>query len=381
MDLRETDDQQFLRRAIREFAEAEIRPNVMAWDEAQAFPADLRSKLAPVGLMGIQVPEALGGSGQSAVGYCICIEELARVDPSIALSIAAHNGLAVAHLAYFGNDEQKAKYLKPLAEGKQWGAWALTEASSGSDAATMRTTAHRDGDSWVLSGAKQFITHGALAETMVVMAVTDRDQGTRGISAFVVPRGTPGLKAGKKENKLGMRASDTSEVVLQDCRVPASALIGAAGEGFLQSMQVLDAGRIGIAALAVGLAQGAYEAARRYALERRAFGQRIGEFQAIRWKIADMITRIHAARLLTYRAAWMRDNKIERTSLESSIAKLYSSEIAVRVAEEGVQIHGGYGFVKDYPAEKYFRDVKLCTIGEGTSEIQRLVIGRQLLGR
>ena len=381
MDLRETDEQQFLRRAIREFAETEIRPHVMAWDEAQAFPRELLPKLAAVGLMGIQVPDAFGGAGQSAVGYCICIEELARVDPSIALSIAAHNGLAVAHLAYFGNEDQKAKFLQPLAEGKQWGAWALTEASSGSDAAAMRTSARRDGTDWVISGAKQFITHGALGDTMVVMAVTDREQGSRGISAFIVSRGNPGLKAGKKENKLGMRASDTSEVVFEDCRVPASALIGAPGDGFQQAMQVLDAGRIGIAALSVGLAQGAFEAARRYSLERRAFGQRIGEFQAIRWKIADMIVRIQAARLLTYRAAWMRDSKIERTSLESSIAKLYASEIAVRVAEEGVQIHGGYGFVKDDPAAQSFRDVKLCTIGEGTSEIQRLVIGRQLLGR
>jgi alkylation response protein AidB-like acyl-CoA dehydrogenase len=381
MDLRETDEQQFLRRAVREFAEREIRPNVMAWDEAQAFPPELLPKLAALGLTGIQVPDTWGGAGQSAVSYCICIEELARVDPSISLSVAAHNGLAVAHLAYFGNEEQKKQYLKPMAEGGHWGAWALTEASSGSDAAAMRTHAERQGDGWVISGAKQFITHGAIGTTMVVMAVTDRAQGSRGISAFAVPRGTPGLRAGKKENKLGMRASDTSEVVFEDCRVPASALIGAEGEGFQQAMQVLDAGRIGIAALAVGLATGAYEAARRYALERRAFGQRIGEFQAIRWKIADMITRIQAARLLTYRAAWMRDQKVERTSLASSIAKLYASEIAVRAAEECVQIHGGYGFVKDYPAEKFFRDVKLCTIGEGTSEIQRLVIGRQLIGR
>jgi alkylation response protein AidB-like acyl-CoA dehydrogenase len=381
MDLRETDEQQFLRRAVREFAEREIRPNVMAWDEAQAFPPELLPKLAALGLTGIQVPDTWGGAGQSAVSYCICIEELARVDPSISLSVAAHNGLAVAHLAYFGNEEQKKQYLKPMAEGAHWGAWALTEASSGSDAAAMRTHAERQGDGWVISGAKQFITHGAIGTTMVVMAVTDRAQGSRGISAFAVPRGTPGLRAGKKENKLGMRASDTSEVVFEDCRVPASALIGAEGEGFQQAMQVLDAGRIGIAALAVGLATGAYEAARRYALERRAFGQRIGEFQAIRWKIADMITRIQAARLLTYRAAWMRDQKVERTSLASSIAKLYASEIAVRAAEECVQIHGGYGFVKDYPAEKFFRDVKLCTIGEGTSEIQRLVIGRQLIGR
>ena len=381
MDLRLTDEQQLLRRTIREFADAEIRPHVMEWDEAQAFPRTLVSKLATLGLMGIQVPESYGGAGMNAIAYCICLEELARVDPSVSLSVAAHNGLAVAHILLFGNEAQKREYLVPLAEGKKLGGWALTEASSGSDAAAMRTQARADGDSWVLNGTKQFITHGAIADTLVITAVNDRQAGSRGISAFIVPRGTRGLSAGKKENKLGMRASDTSEVILTDCRVPASAIIGAPGEGFLQAMQVLDAGRIGIAALAVGLAEGAYDAARRYAYERRQFGQRISEFQAIRWKIADMATRIHAAQLLTYRAAWMRDRKIERTSQESSIAKLYSSEIAVRVAEECVQIHGGYGFVKDYPAEKFFRDVKLCTIGEGTSEIQRLVIGRQLIGR
>jgi alkylation response protein AidB-like acyl-CoA dehydrogenase len=299
----------------------------------------------------------------------------------VSLSVAAHNGLAVAHISLFGNEAQKREFLVPLAEGKKIGGWALTEANSGSDAAAMRTQARRDGRHWILTGTKQFITHGAIADTLVVTAVTDREQGAKGISAFIVPRGTPGLRAGKKENKLGMRASDTSEVILEGCRVPETALIGAAGEGFLQAMQVLDAGRIGIAALAVGLAEGAYDAARRYALERRQFGRPIAEFQAIRWKIADMATKIAAARLLTYHAAWMRDQKIERTSQESSIAKLYASEIAVRAAEECVQIHGGYGFVKDYPAEKYFRDVKLCTIGEGTSEIQRLVIGRRLLGR
>jgi alkylation response protein AidB-like acyl-CoA dehydrogenase len=381
MDLRQTDEQLLLRRSIREFAEAEIRPHVMEWDEAQAFPASLIPKLAALGLMGIQVPESYGGAGMSAVSYCICIEEIARVDPSIALSVAAHNGLAVAHLLMFASEQQKQEFLVPLAKGEKLGAWALTEASSGSDAAAMRTQARRDGDSWILTGSKQFITHGAIGDLLVVTAVTDREQGSKGISAFVMPRGLHGLSAGKKENKLGMRASDTSEVILNEVRVPAAAMIGAPGEGFVQALQVLDAGRIGIAALAVGLAEGAYDASRRYALERRQFGRRIGEFQAIRWKIADMATRIHAARLLTYRAAWMRDQKIERTSQESSIAKLYASEIAVRAAEECVQIHGGYGFVKDYPAEKLFRDVKLCTIGEGTSEIQRLVIGRRLLGR
>jgi len=381
MDLRLTEEQELLRRTIRDFAEAEMRPHVMAWDEAQAFPAELWRRMAALGLTGIQVPDAYGGAGMSAVAYCICLEELARVDPSVSLSVAAHNGLAVAHISLFGNEAQKREFLVPLAEGKKIGGWALTEANSGSDAAAMRTQARRDGRHWILTGTKQFITHGAIADTLVVTAVTDREQGAKGISAFIVPRGTPGLRAGKKENKLGMRASDTSEVILEGCRVPETDLIGAAGEGFRQAMQVLDAGRIGIAALAVGLAEGAYDAARRYALERRQFGRPIAEFQAIRWKIADMATKIAAARLLTYHAAWMRDQKIERTSQESSIAKLYASEIAVRAAEECVQIHGGYGFVKDYPAEKYFRDVKLCTIGEGTSEIQRLVIGRRLLGR
>jgi len=381
MDLRLTEEQELLRRTIRDFAEAEMRPHVMGWDEAQAFPAELWRRMAALGLTGIQVPDEYGGAGMSAVAYCICLEELARVDPSVSLSVAAHNGLAVAHISLFGNEAQKREFLVPLAEGKKIGGWALTEANSGSDAAAMRTQARRDGRHWILTGTKQFITHGAIADTLVVTAVTDREQGAKGISAFIVPRGTPGLRAGKKENKLGMRASDTSEVILEGGRVPETALIGAAGEGFLQAMQVLDAGRIGIAALAVGLAEGAYDAARRYALERRQFGRPIAEFQAIRWKIADMATKIAAARLLTYHAAWMRDQKIERTSQESSIAKLYASEIAVRAAEECVQIHGGYGFVKDYPAEKYFRDVKLCTIGEGTSEIQRLVIGRRLLGR
>jgi alkylation response protein AidB-like acyl-CoA dehydrogenase len=327
------------------------------------------------------VPEAYGGTGMSAIEYSIAIEELARVDPSVALSVAAHNGLAVAHLHLFANEDQKQRYLVPLARGERLGAWALTEAGAGSDAAAMRTLAERKGTGWVLQGAKQFITHGAIGATMVVMAVTDRAKGRKGISAFVLDRGTPGMSAGKKENKLGMRASDTSEVIFDQCSLPAEALVGAEGEGFANTLQVLDAGRIGIAALAVGLAQGAYEAAGAYARDRHQFGQPISYFQAIRWKLADMATRIEAARLLTYRAAWLRDQGADPTGPASSMAKLYASEIAVRAAEEGVQIHGGYGFVKDYPAEKYFRDVKLCTIGEGTSEIQRVVIARHLLGR
>jgi alkylation response protein AidB-like acyl-CoA dehydrogenase len=378
MDFRLTDEQELLRRSIREFAETEIRPHVMEWDEKQLFPKELIPKLAALGLMGIQFPEEFGGAAMSSVDYCIAIEELARVDPSVCLSVAAHNGLGAAHISMFGTDEQKEKYLTPLARGERLAAWGLTEASSGSDAGAMRTTAVREGDCWIINGTKQFITHGKLGDLIVVMAVTNRPKGSRGISAFIVERGTAGFRAGKKEDKLGMRASETSEVIFENCRVPSSQLLGLDGQGFVNALQVLDAGRIGIAALAVGLAQGAYEAARRYSFERKQFGQPIGTFQAIRAKLVDAAMRIEAARLLTYRAAAMKDQG-KRTTLEAAMAKLYSSEIAVRVAEEGVQIHGGYGFVKDYPAEKYFRDVKLTTIGEGTSEIQRLVIARQLL--
>jgi alkylation response protein AidB-like acyl-CoA dehydrogenase len=379
VDVRLTEEQDLLRRSIREFAESEVRPHVREWDEAQHFPRELLPKCAALGLMGIQIPEEYGGAGMSSVDYCIAIEELARVDPSVCLSIAAHNGLGLAHLYMFGTEEQKRKYVVPLARGEQLAAWGLTEASSGSDAASMRTTATRDGDDWILEGTKQFITHGRYGDLIVVMAVTNKAKGSRGISAFVVERGTPGFRAGKKEDKLGMRASETSEVVFERCRVPASQMVGAEGQGFINALQVLDAGRIGIAALAVGLAQGAYEAARHYAFERKQFGQPIGTFQSIRAKLVDNATRIDAARLLTFRAAAMKDAG-RRTTVEAAMAKLYSSEIAVRAAEDGVQIHGGYGFVKDYPAEKYFRDVKLTTIGEGTSEIQRLVIARQLLG-
>ena len=378
MDFRLTDEQELLRRSIREFAETEIRPHVMEWDEKQLFPKELIPKLAALGLMGIQFPDEFGGAAMSSVDYCIAIEELARVDPSVCLSVAAHNGLGAAHISMFGTDEQKRKYLTPLARGERLAAWGLTEASSGSDAGAMRTTAVREGDCWVINGTKQFITHGKLGDLIVVMAVTNRAKGSRGISAFIVERGTAGFRAGKKEDKLGMRASETSEVIFENCRVPSSQLLGLDGQGFVNALQVLDAGRIGIAALAVGLAQGAYEAARRYSFERKSFGQPIGSFQAIRAKLVDAAMRIEAARLLTYRAAAMKDQG-KRTTLEAAVAKLYSSEIAVRVAEDGVQIHGGYGFVKDYPAEKYFRDVKLTTIGEGTSEIQRLVIARQLL--
>jgi alkylation response protein AidB-like acyl-CoA dehydrogenase len=380
MDFRPTEEQALLRRTVREFAETEIRPYVREWDQDQHFPRELMPKLGALGLMGIQFPEQYGGAAMSAIDYCICIEELARVDPGVALSVAAHNGLCASHIFLFGTEEQKQKYLTPLARGEKIGAWALTESTSGSDAAGMRTTAARAGACWVLNGAKTFTTHGRVGDVMVVMAVTNRALGSKGISAFVVEHGTPGMTPGKKEDKLGMRASDTSEVLFENCRIPADQLLGMEGQGFVNTMQVLDAGRIGIAALAVGLAQGAYEAALSYARERKAFGKTISSFQAIQWKLADAATRIEAARLLTYRAAYLKEQGL-RTTLESSMAKLYASEIAVRVADDCVQIHGGYGFVKDYPAEKYFRDVKLTTIGEGTSEIQRLVIARQLLSR
>ena len=380
MDFRLSEEQDLLRRSVREFAETEMRPHVREWDQDQHFPIELMPKLAALGLLGIQFPEQYGGAGMTALDYCICIEELARVDPGVALSVAAHNGLCSAHIALFGNEAQKQKYLVALARGEKIGAWGLTESTSGSDAAGMRTTAARAGACWVLNGSKTFTTHGRVGDVMVVMAVTDRAAGTKGISAFIVEKGTPGLSPGKKEDKLGMRASDTSEVLFENCRIPAEQLVGDEGQGFVNTMQVLDAGRIGIAALAVGLAQGAYEAALSYARERKAFGKTIASFQAIQWKLADAATKIEAARLLTYRAAYLKERG-RRTTLESSMAKLYASEIAVRVADDCVQIHGGYGFVKDYPAEKYFRDVKLTTIGEGTSEIQRLVIARQLLSR
>lgn len=378
MDFRPSEEQELLRKSVREFAETEMRPHVMEWDNAQHFPNELLPKLAALGLMGIQFPESLGGAGMSAVDYCICIEELARVDPSVSLSVAAHNGLGAAHIAMFANDAQKQQYLVPLAQGKTLAAWGLTEPGSGSDAAAMRTTAVADGDHFILNGSKAFITHGTSADTLVVMAVTDRAKGPKGISAFILERGTPGLLAGKKEDKLGMRASETTEVIFQNCRIPASQLIGDLNQGFIQTLQVLDAGRIGIAALSVGLAQGAYEAAESYTAQRKQFGRAIGSFPSIQERLSAHAARVDAARLLTYRAAWLKDQG-RRMTLESAMAKLYASEIAVRASEDCVQLHGGYGFVKDYPAEKFFRDVKLLTIGEGTSEVQRLVIARQLM--
>jgi alkylation response protein AidB-like acyl-CoA dehydrogenase len=378
MDFSLTDEQTLLRKSVREFAESEVRPHVMEWDEDQHFPKELLAKLAELGLMGIQFPDHYGGAGMSAVDYCICIEELARVDPSVSLSVAAHNGLGAAHISMFATEEQKQTYLVPLARGEKLAAWGLTEPGSGSDAAAMRTTAVKDGACWVLNGSKAFITHGTSADTLVIMAVTDKSKGAKGISAFILERGMGGLLAGKKEDKLGMRASETTEVLLQNCRVSSAQMIGEEGQGFIQTLQVLDAGRIGIAALAVGLAQGAYEAAARYTADRKQFGRAISAFPSIQERLAQHQSQVEAARLLTYRAAWLKDQG-RRMTLESAMAKLFSSEIAVRAAEDCVQMHGGYGFVKDYPAEKYFRDVKLVTIGEGTSEVQRLVIARQLL--
>ena len=378
MDFRLTEDQELLRRSVREFAETEIRPHVMEWDHAQHFPIELVPKLAGLGLMGIQCPEEFGGAGMSAIDYCICIEELARVDPSVSLSVAAHNGLCSSHILMFGTEAQKQQYLVPLARGEKIGAWGLTESSSGSDAAGMRTTAVRSGANWVLNGSKTFTTHGRSGDTLVAMAITDRSAASRGISAFIIDKGTPGLTPGKKEDKLGMRASETSEVLFDQCTVPAEQLLGSEGHGFVDAMQVLDAGRIGIAALAVGLAQGAFEAARRYAQERRAFGKTISQFQAIQWKLADNATRIEAARLLTYRAAYLKDHQ-RRMTLESAMAKLYASEMLGRVTDQAIQVFGGMGLMEELPLEMMWRDARIERIWEGTSEIQRHIISREML--
>ncbi len=381
MDFSFTDEQQQLRRTVREFAEAEIAPHVMEWDEASRFPQEIIPKLADLGLFGVIFPEKYGGAGFGYIEYVIAIEELSRVDGSVGIIVAAHNSLCTNHIYKFGTEEQKQKYVVPLAQGKKLGCWSLTEPEAGSDAGGTRTTAVRAKGDWVLNGAKTFTTNGHYADLCVAMAVTDHAQGAHGISAFILEKGMAGFRPGKKENKLGLRASDTSEVVFTDCRVPGNQMLGEEGKGFVNSLQVLDGGRISIAALALGMAQGAFEAATKYAKQRKQFGKTISDFQAIQFKLADMATEIDAARLVTYRAAWLADTGNARFTRESSMAKLFASEVAVRAANEAVQIFGGYGFTKDYPAEKYYRDVKLCTIGEGTSEIQRLVIARQLLGK
>ncbi len=380
MDFQLTEEQLQLKKSLREFAEREILPNVMKWDECGQFPTGVIKELGKMGVLGIIFPSEYGGAGLGYVEYVIAVEELSRVVGSVGIIVAAHNSLCTNHIFLAGNEEQRRKYIPKLASGEFLGAWGLTEPGSGSDAGGARMTAVRKGKEggWVLNGTKTFITNGGHADVAVVIAVTDRAAHTHGLSAFVVEKGTKGFRPGKKENKLGLRASDTSELIFEDCWVPEEALLGKEGDGFIDAMRILDGGRISIAALGLGMAQGAYEAALKYSKQREQFGKAISEFQAIQWKLADMATEIDAARLLTMRAASMKDAGL-KTTLESSMAKLYAGEVAVKCANEGVQIHGGYGFIKDYPAEKFYRDVKLCTIGEGTSEIQRLVIARQIL--
>ena len=378
MDFQLTEEQQQLKRSVREFAEREILPHVMEWDEQSIFPCEVVKQLGKLGLMGVIFPQEYGGAGLGYVEYVIAIEELSRVDGSVGIIAAGHNSLCTNHIFVCGNEEQRRKYVPKLASGEFIGCWGLTEPGSGSDAGGARMSAVRKKGGWVLNGTKTFITNGHHADVAVVIAVTDKTAHTHGLSAFIVEKGTKGFRPGKKENKLGLRASDTSELIFEDCWIPADALVGQEGAGFVDAMRILDGGRISIAALGLGIAQGAYEAALRYSKQRQQFGKFISEFQAIQWKLADMATEIDAARLLTLRAASMKDAGL-KTTMESSMAKLFAGEVAVKCANESVQIHGGYGFVKDYPAEKYYRDVKLCTIGEGTSEIQRLVIARQLL--
>jgi alkylation response protein AidB-like acyl-CoA dehydrogenase len=373
-----TSEQQAIRQAAREFAHEQIRPHVMEWDEAQKFPREVFRKLGELGFLGTIFPEKYGGAGLSYMDYIGVVEEIAAVDGSVGLSLAAHTSLGSNHIYQFGTEAQRQKYVPKLATGEWLAAWGLTEAEAGSDSGGTRSTAVRDGDSWVLNGSKNFTTNASVGQVAVLMAVTDRSAGRHGISAFIVELDNPGIRVGKKENKLGMRASDTCTLVMEDCRIPADNLLGSEGSGFVDSMKILDGGRISIAALALGMARGAWEAALKYAKQRRQFGRPIAEFEAIQFYLAEMATEIDAARLLTERAARERDRG-EETTRHSAQAKLYASEVAVRVADRAVQIHGGYGYIKDYPVEKFYRDVKLCTIGEGTSEIQKLVIARSLL--
>jgi alkylation response protein AidB-like acyl-CoA dehydrogenase len=378
VDFEYTPEQIQLRKAVREFAEAEIAPHVMEWDEAQTFPLEVIHKLGRLGYMGAIFPEEFGGAGLGYIDYSIIIEELSRVDGSVGIIVAAHTSLCSNHIYKMGSEEQRRRYLPKLATGEWLGCWSLTEPEAGSDAAGTRTHAERAGGEWVLNGSKTFTTNAHYADLCVAMAVTDRAAAQHGISAFAIEKGTPGFRPGKKENKLGLRASATGEVIFEDCRLAPEQLIGKLNDGFVASLKVLDGGRISIAALSIGMAQGAYDAALNYSKLRKQFGRPISEFQAIQHKLVDMAVEIDAARLLNYRAAWMLDRGM-RVTRESAMAKLFASEAAVRIAGEAVQIHGGYGFIKDYPVEKFYRDVKLCTIGEGTSEIQRLVIARQLL--
>ena len=375
-----TEEQEQLRREIRAFTAREVTPNVMKWDEASEFPLATVKKLGQMGLLGIIFPPEYGGAGLGYVDYVLAIEELSAADGSLGITVAAHNSLGANHIFLAGNEDQRRKYIPLLASGEWLAAWGLTEPGSGSDASNARTTAVKKGDRYILNGNKTFITNGHYADVAVVIAVTDKSKGTHGLSAFVVEKGTKGFRPGKKENKLGLRAGDTSELIFEDCEIPAENLLGNQGEGFVDAMRVLDGGRISIAALSLGIARGALDTALKYEMERRQFGKAIAEFQGIQWKLADMATELDAARLLTQRAAVLKDSG-RKVTRESSMAKLFASETAVRICDQAVQLFGGYGFIKDYPAEKFYRDVKLCTIGEGTSEIQRLVIAREVLKR
>ncbi len=374
-----TESQQMVAAMAKDFSMRYIAPHVMEWDESQVFPVELFQKMGELGLMGVLVPQEYGGAGFGYFEYVAAIEEIAKVDGAIGLSVAAHNSLCTNHILEFGNEEQKQKYLPALASGQWIGAWGLTEPNTGSDAGNMRTVAVKDGEYYVLNGTKNFITHGKSGHVAVVIARTGQPGDSHGMSAFIIEKGTPGFSAGKKENKLGMRASETAELIFSDCRVHRSQMLGKEGEGFIQALKILDGGRISIAALSVGIAQGAFEAALKYSKERHQFNKPISAFQGISFKLADIATKIEAARLLTYRAADLKNRRMPVTR-QSAMAKLYASEVAVQVANECVQIFGGYGYTKDFPAEKYYRDAKLCTIGEGTSEIQKLVISRSLLG-
>jgi alkylation response protein AidB-like acyl-CoA dehydrogenase len=380
MDFQMTEAQRAIREMVREFAEREIRPVAHLYDEKGEFPWEIVHKMAPLGLMGMPFPEEYGGAGMDYVSCALALEEIARQDGGIALTVASHNSLCSNHIYLAGTRQQKRKYLLPLARGEKLGAWALTEPGSGSDAGALQTTAVRRSDRWILNGTKNFITQGSVASICVVMAITNRSMEKRGISAFILEKETPGFRPGRKETKLGVRCSDTAQLIMEDAEVPAENLLGEINHGYLDTLKILDAGRIGIAAMAVGLARGALEESVKYAKERHQFGQPIGRFQAIQWKLADMATEIEAGRLLTHRAAAMRDRGLPTTK-ESAMAKLFASEVGMRACIQAIQIHGGYGYLRDFPVERYFRDVKLTEIGEGTSEIQRLVIARELLGR
>lgn len=379
MEFSTTESQSMIAQSVRDLCERELRPHVMEWDEAQHMPVDLFKKhFGPAGMLGVLVPEEYGGAGLGYYEYISTIVETARICGSVGLSVAAHNSLCTGHILYFANAEQKQRWLPKLATGEWLGAWALTEPNTGSDAMRMKCTARKEGNEWVLNGTKCWITHGISSDVVVAIVRTGELLDSKGMTAFVIERGTPGLKAGKKENKLGMRASETAEVIFEDCRVPEANILGQVGEGFQQAMKILDGGRISIAALSLGIAKGAYDASVKYAKEREQFGQPIANFQAIAFKLADMATRIEAAELLTLQAADLK-NRGKKMTKESAMAKYYASEVAVWASNEAVQIHGGYGYTKDFPVEKQYRDSKLCTIGEGTSEVQKLVISRNVL--